>query len=428
MHKNIYLSRKKRWGIAIALLVCVLLLCWSISPVRSASDASPSEVFNSVWQTIDEYFFDPNFNGVDWSATREKYEAQVQQAKSREEAAATINQMISELETSHTHFYTPDEPAYYQLLGIFAPMNPDLQEQVKTVLPDGKLEYSGIGIATQEIDGKTFVRAVFDGSPAAQAGLLVGDRIVSVSDRPFHPIQSFAGRAGQAVQLKIERSPNTFQDITVTPEMFDATTMFLEAMKSSIQVIEREGKRIGYVHIWSYAGDQYQELLEEELLYGRLKETDGLILDLREGWGGASLNYLNIFLAKGPSITSIPRNGRRYIYSASWNKPVVMLANEGSRSAKEIFAYSFQQYKIGPVVGSKTPGAVVAGSPFIMPDGSLLYVAVADVYVDGDKRLEGVGVTPDIVVPFALEYARGVDPQKERAIAVALEAVKNRLQ
>jgi carboxyl-terminal processing protease len=101
-----------------------------------------------------------------------------------------------------------------------------------------------------------------------------------------------------------------------------------------------------------------------------------------------------------------------------------MLVNEGSRSAKEILALGFQQYDIGPVVGAKTPGAVVAGRPFVMQDGSILYVAVADVYVNGDERLEGKGVTPDIVVPFSPEYARGADPQKERAIEVALEAVK----
>ena len=97
-----------------------------------------------------------------------------------------------------------------------------------------------------------------------------------------------------------------------------------------------------------------------------------------------------------------------------------MLVNEGSRSAKEILAYGFQQYDIGPVVGTTTAGAVTAGRAFLMPDKSLLYVAVADVYLDETVRLEGVGVTPDVVVPAPLPYTQGADPQKERAIAVAL--------
>jgi len=51
-------------------------------------------------------------------------------------------------------------------------------------------------------------------------------------------------------------------------------------------------EKIGYVHIWSYAGEQYQQLLEEEIAFGKLKEADSLILDLRDGWGRP--NYLNI--------------------------------------------------------------------------------------------------------------------------------------
>jgi carboxyl-terminal processing protease len=101
-----------------------------------------------------------------------------------------------------------------------------------------------------------------------------------------------------------------------------------------------------------------------------------------------------------------------------------MLVNEGSRSSKEILAYAFQQKKIGLVIGTPTPGAVVGGRAFLMSDGSLLYVAVVDVYVNGNTRLEGKGVTPDIVVPFELQYARGADPQRERALAEAVKELR----
>lgn len=421
-----YLNRKilrTLTSITFSILIILLPIFFQAS---SAQDSPYITIFNQVWQEVNENFFDPNFNGVDWKAMRGKYEPQVKQAQSREGFASVINQMLSELNTSHTHLYTPDEPAYYQLLGIFYPRSTDLQKQLKNFFPNDKIEYSDIGIFTKDINGKTIVRAILDGSPAAKAGLLVGDEILSVDDSPFQPIQSFAGKAGQEVKLRIQRTPNpnSQQEITVTPKMFDAITMFLDAMKASTQVIEREGKKIGYVHIWSYAGDQYQEQLEEELMYGRLPDADALVLDLRDGWGGAPLTALNIYTAQNLSVTNIPRNGRRYVANSAWKKPVVMLVNEGSRSAKELLAFGFQQYDIGPVVGSKTAGAVVAGSPFLLPDGSLLYVAVADVYVNGEKRLEGEGVTPDITVPFSLEYAQGADPQQARAIQIAREAVK----
>lgn len=66
-----------------------VLLCWLAVPTRSAENATYSEVFDRVWQTIDERFFDPNFNGVDWQAARDRYAPQIGQARSPEEAAAT---------------------------------------------------------------------------------------------------------------------------------------------------------------------------------------------------------------------------------------------------------------------------------------------------------------------------------------------------
>jgi carboxyl-terminal processing protease len=366
---------------------------------------------------------------VDWKAMRQKYEPQAARTKSTQEVAGVINQMLSELRTSHTRFYIPNEPAYYQLLGIFQARNPEFQKQLKKFFPKGKIEYSGIGAFTKDINGKTFVSGILDGSPAAKTGLKVGDQLLSVDNRPYQPIQSFTGKAGQKVTLLIQRTPdaNSQEKIAVTPKMFDASTMFLEAQQASTQVIQRNGKKIGYVHIWSNAADPDQEKLREDLIYGRLRDAQALVLDLRDGWGGGDIGYLNIFTAQeGPSITSIPRNGKRYTYISQWKKPVVMVINEGSRSSKEILAYAFQQHKIGPVVGSKTTGAVVAGRPFLMSDGSFLYLAVSNVFINENQRLEGKGVTPDINVPFSLEYAQGADPQKERAIEAVLQPAQQR--
>ncbi|MGA7934130.1 MAG: S41 family peptidase [Kovacikia sp.] len=418
---------RRSWAIATLLSMSLLVLYGLVSPVLPATNRTQTEVFAQIWQTVNDYFYDPKLNGVDWQAVRKTYERQASQARSQEEFAGVINQMLGQLNTSHTHYYIPEEPAYYQILGIFAPRSSDFRKSLKPFFPKDIIEYSGIGITTQTIKGKPFIRAILDGSPAAEAGLKVGDQLISADDRPFHPIQSFSGKAGQKVTLRILRSPapGGQRDISVIPKMLDATTLFLEAQRASTQVIQQNGKRIGYMHIWSYAGDQYQQQLEEDLIYGRLKNADGLVLDLREGWGGAPLTALNIYSKQRDlNITSIPRSGKPSTNYAQWNKPVVMLVNEGSRSAKEILAFGFQQYQIGPVVGTKTAGAVVAGTPFLMKDGSLLYLAVANVYVNGNQRLEGKGVIPDVVVPFSLEYAQGADPQKDRAIAVLLEALK----
>jgi len=412
------------WFILIVTSLAGLLLAsLLVFPAVSRLAEPKSAVFEQAWQTVNEHFFDPKFNGVDWKATRNKYRPLVAQASSMETAANVINQMLSELQTSHTRFYTNSEPAYYQLLGIFK--SDALWRQLRKFFPDGKVEYPGIGIFTQEINGQTFISAILDGSPAEKAGLQVGDRLLSVEGGPYQPIQSFVGKVGQAVNISIQRTPDSasIQTIAVTPKQLDPTKLFLEAMQASTEVIEQGGKQIGYVHIWSYAGDRYQEQLERSLTYGDLRTADALILDLRDGWGGAIPEYLNFFTAKSPTLTQVERDGTKIDLDYRWHKPVVMLVNQGSRSGKEILAYGFQQYNIGPVIGSKTPGAVVGGRPFLMQDGSLLYLAVVDVFVDGE-RLEGRGVTPDIEVPFQVAYAQGEDPQKQKAIEVLLQTLQ----
>jgi carboxyl-terminal processing protease len=110
------------------------------------------------------------------------------------------------------------------------------------------------------------------------------------------------------------------------------------------------------------------------------------------------------------------------VANITWRKPVAMLVNEGTRSGKEILAYGFKEYGIGEVIGSRTAGAVLAGRAYLLRDGSLLLVAVADVLVDG-QRLEGVGVVPTISVPFALAYAQGKDTQLGRAVEVLSRTV-----
>ena len=395
----------------------------SLAPSAPAEEQPRPDVFEQVWQTVQTRFFDPDFNGVDWRAMREAYRPRAEGAGSRAELAAVINAMLAEIGTSHTRFYGPDEPAYFQLLGVFLPGNEKLGRELRTHAPDVEPAYSGIGIFTEEIEGETFVRAVLDGGPADKAGLKAGDRLLAVDGRPFHPMNSFDGKAGRPTRLMVQPTPepDSRREIEVTPKRLDTTTMFLDAMKASVRVIEREARRIGYLRIWSYAGEQYQEQLEQELLFGRLKDADALVLDLRDGWGGAWPGYLNIYTPRTLSITSIRRNRSRATFSSGWNKPVVLLVNEGTRSGKELLAYGFRKHGIGPVVGATTAGAVVQGYLSVMKDGSLLYLAVGDVLVDGEVRLEGVGVTPDIEVPFSLPYAQGADPQKERAISLARE-------
>lgn len=403
--------------------VALQLLLLGLASMAAARDRVA--VFDEVAGMLEEQFHDPGMAGLDWARVTAEHRARIAPDMDREAFAAEVNGMLSRLQTSHTWLYTPDDPAWYQLAGVFMPAIPELAAELGPHLSNGAPAYVGIGVMTEQRAEGYFVTGVLHGHPAERAGVLVGDRLVAVEDAPFHPIRSFLGREGEEIAVAIERRPGERLTLTATPAVLDGRTMFADAMRASVRVIEHPEARIGYVRVWSYAGQVYQDILTRALLYGGLKDADALVLDLRGGWGGASPVYLNLFTDQAMTFTSIRRDGTAVTFGSGWAKPVVLLVDEGSRSGKELIAHGFRSLGIGPVVGETTAGAVVSGMLNALSDGSLLYVAVADVTVAG-ARLEGRGVTPDIAVPFDAPYAAGADPQLERAVAVAAERVENR--
>ena len=97
----------------------------------------------------------------------------------------------------------------------------------------------------------------------------------------------------------------------------------LEAERASVRLIETQKKKIGYIHIYSYAGQEYHDELISAISQGVLKDIDALIIDLRYGLGGADPVYLNIFNRNIPVITSIDNTGKTYRYDPQFRKPAV---------------------------------------------------------------------------------------------------------
>jgi carboxyl-terminal processing protease len=394
-------------------------------PARADTASQPDEApaasnqadFDQVWELVRDRFYDPRLNGLDWQEERARFRPQAASARSHEDGAAVINAMLAKLNASHTHYYTPDDPAYYQLADIFAGA---LEHRgLDRIFPRGEVSYPGIGVFTEaDNQGRTFATGVIEGAPAHGAGVLVGDEIVSAGDRPFRPVESFRGKVGSPLSLQIRRAPGaTPIAISVSPADLHPNEMFLRGLKASARLITTDKARIGYVHVWSYASPRIQYALEDLMSDGPLKDADALVFDLRGGWGGAQPQYLDLFNPRAPTMQVKDRNGETGFVDVKWRKPVAMLINEGTRSGKEVLAYGFKQYRLGELIGHRTEGAVLAATAFLIGDDGLLLLAVEDVLVDG-QRLEGVGVTPTIEVPFDWRYAAGGDPQLDRAVQV----------
>jgi carboxyl-terminal processing protease len=383
-------------------------------PAASPTASEGITTFEDVWRTVQDRFYDPHLRGLDWSVVRERYRPDAARAASEKALASVINSMLSELHASHTRYYTPDEPEYYQLADIFA--GALRRRGLERAFPGGRISYPGIGILSRTgTQGQSFVSGAIEGTPAQQAGLLAGDEIISADGTLFQPVRSFRGKVGKQVVLALRRAGMVIQ-VPVTPVDIEPNRMFLDGMNASARIVQANGRRIGYVHVWCYAGYAYQQALERLLSEGALNEADALIWDLRDGWGGAVPEYLDLFNMRAPTMQVIDRNGTRGFENVKWRKPVAMLVNGGTRSGKEVLAYGFKKYRLGEIIGTRTEGAVLAATAFLI-GGGLLLLAVDDVLIDGE-RLEGAGVAPTIEVQADQACVGGDDPQLNRAVAV----------
>ncbi|QSQ21060.1 hypothetical protein JY651_38585 [Pyxidicoccus parkwayensis] len=338
-----------------------------------------------------------------WASTHQGYGAA---ATNEEDFVRRTNEALAELGVSHSALYAKGSAGHTALSAIF-----------QHVLKFPRVEYTSIGADLVERPDGVFVRHVFAGGPAARAGLLRGDRLVSGA--------SFEGRAGKPTRISVERTRGAAPlSLTVTPRRVNPKAEWLEVQRGSSRIVERNGRRVAYQHLFSCAGPEHQDVLQDAIT-STFANAEALVIDFRDGWGGCNPDFLNLFNPLVPLFTDINREGQRNTRSMTWRKPVVLLVNGNSRSGKEMVAFAFKKHKRGTLVGQRTAGAVLAGAPLLLSNGDLLYLAVMDVEVEG-VRLEGTGVDVDVEVPDSLPYSEGKDAQLDKALEVAASAVGRR--
>jgi carboxyl-terminal processing protease len=372
-----------------------------ITAETPAAAGRPEQIAGEVVKTVRENFYDAP-RGERWAAEHAGYAAGAGTPRAFAEAT---NAALAGLHASHTAYLTPADMQYYALLAVF-----------QRSLGLAEVEYGSIGADYARIDGVWYVRRVFAGGPAEAAGLRRGDRIVAADGGEFEPIGSFGGRG--RVELRIVREAGGAEErVSVAPRRVNPKEEWLAAQNAGTRVIEAGGRRIGYIPLYSGAGEEFQEAVAEAIS-GPLSGADALVLDLRDGYGGCNPDFVNMFNGAVPVLRSTDRSGKVTVMDGQWRRPLVVLVNGGSRSGKEVVAFAVKSGRLGTLVGERTAGAVLGGRPFLLSDRSLLYLATLDVEVDR-VRLEGLGVEPDIRVPDNLPYAGGRDPQLEAAVARA---------
>lgn len=309
-----------------------------------------------------------------------EYGPKASSATSKGEFRDIVDRMIAEFHDSHFDFLTDEDQGYYLMDSLARRENAVSMPEIGAWFKKGD-------------DGYTVMMVMEEGE-AARVGLQKGDLMISIEGKPFSPVLGFKDYVGKHAHIRFKHGRSEREaDVEVNDNT--AVGMFLAGTKNSIRVIPTGGKKIGYIHLWTQAADSFKEALASAV-YGKLVDTDAMILDLRDGFGGRPEGYGDPFFRPDMSVEWRQANGG-FKQQFGYGKPLVILINGGSRSAKEVLSYAMKKSKRAILIGSNTAGNVLGTVPSKLNDWAYLEIPTVEVYTDG-VRLEGKGVAPDIAV------------------------------
>jgi len=256
--------------------------------------------------------------------------------------------------------------------------------------------FSGIGIQFTIQDDTIHVNSVIQGGPSEKVGLMAGDRIVSVNDTSFVgkkvtndvAMRTLKGPKGTQVKLGVKRM--TEKDIL----KFNITRG--DIPQNTIDATYMLNNKFGYIQISKFGRTTHVELLNAIAILSH-KNCQGLVIDLRGNTGGymeAAIRMVNEFLPQGKLI--VYTQGRKYPRTDEFangtgscqKMPIVVLVDEGSASASEIFAGAIQDNDRGMIIGRRSFGKGLVQQPIDFSDGSAIRLTIARYYTPSGRCIQ----------------------------------------
>ncbi len=308
------------------------------------------------------------------------------------------------------------------------------EESYNNLLESSQGIYYGIGVVvSQKVDtGEVYVVNPYEDCPGFEAGIRPGDIIYRVGG------VEVTGMDLNEVVAMIRGAEGTTIDISVLHENDkELTDLIVERRKIEAHTIEFKvmENNIGYIQITEFdeiTTEQFKKGMDELASCG----VEGIIVDLRDNPGGslsAVVDILDTLLPKGIYTYLVDKNGDRENYKgkhdASYDYPMVVLVNENSASASELFTGAVRDYDKAVVVGTTTFGKGIVQQIFPLRDGSGIKVTMAKYYTPNGICIHKTGIQPDIEVeldegeyPSMIEYED--DEQLQKAVEVLKEQMK----
>ena len=395
-------------------------------PPPTLSAEARIRAFDFVWATINEHYYEPSLNGVDWKAVRERFRPMALAAANDDEFWDLLDRMTGELKDAHTRVESP-----------------------KSVALRVKDETVTLGFTFAPIEGKLVVTAVNAETDAWWAGVRPGMAVVAIAGEPANVAYERArattrmdstdrSRHARVLRKLLTGEPGTKASFTF--ERADGTRIEATLARKRISARPAESHRIlpsgyGYLRF-----TQWTVGVTADVLQGleALKAAPGIVIDLRGNPGGSAhaVNLmLDRFFAHRTELGTVTtRTGQpvslffgaveiiKLKTSVAGNKdaykgPVVILVNSGSASASELFSSTMQAAGRATIVGQPSCGCLLGFLGYArVPGGADLAYSEVGFRLPNGKHIEGVGVIPDVPVPLT---AHDLQLNRDRALEEA---------
>ncbi len=452
-----------RWSRSAALLLAMAPLVVScraagpsatptpapVEPPREPAAILPLATFDSAWTIVARTHWDTTYNGVDWKALRDTLRPRAAAAPSQRELREILQQMLGALKQSHFSII----PQEVSDVAVGASSNPESNREGQ------------IGVTTRWLDREVVVTHVAVGSPAALAGVRPGWLLRRVGDDSITqrlrtlPVDLDPRRASLAAYSLAEGglrgTPGssvaaTFVDergaeraLTLERSVTPGTSVKFGNLPPQLAQLEWErrvvgGKRIGVIrfNIWMPVLAR-----EFDVAIDSLRDSDAIVLDIRGNFGGVAgmaMGFAGHFVDTAVPVGIMKTRAQDLKFAinprrvntanqrvAPFDGPLAIVVDELSVSTSEIFAGGLQSLSRAHIVGSRTAGQALPAVAERLPNGDILYHAIANFVSPTGGRMEGDGVTPDeAVVTNRRALLAGADPALDAALQWSSTAPK----
>jgi carboxyl-terminal processing protease len=371
-------------------------------------------IFDAFWETINTAYLYPDFQGVDWAATKVEARARIAQGMDETAFYGFLDDLVERLGDDHSHYLSPkgarDEDQEY----------------------NGTFEFVGVGIITEaNMDkGHISILQVLADSPASRAGLKAHDHILEIDGQPIIDAEGnvtsgrFRGTPGSQVTALVRSPGGEPRAITMTRATINSKE------RVEYRLLEAGGKRYGYVLIPTLFEEDIDERVASALrALGSRGALDGLIVDMRINGGGA-LNVLEPTLGlftRGEAGRLVGRKGSRQAIGVravnivnSQRLPLAVLIGPSTESYAEVFAGVLQAKGRAKLIGLESAGNIETLRAHEFEDGSRLWLAEEGFRLPDGSSWEGKGLVPDVRVTARWDE---FDTENDPVIAAAIKTL-----